>query len=514
MMPSSFPKQAVFLSFLIVGALLSPALAQPRQTGITGDWQVTVHSGNRQMDAVLSLSTDRDGKPVGQWISLRGLAELREVKCEGNAISFVRVDRGREAESTSTFRGRIEDGVLSGTLSGERGELKVEGKRLQAMPGAVGDWAVKVKTDDGELAATLVLRTDKEGKLTGKWESRQGEDQISDVAFQEPKLTFTRTSKIGDRPRESRFEGTIKGNFLSGAFKTARGDAPAEGSRIGSPVIGKWDLEIASGQEVRKQVLTVNPDLSGMYGPVTFEKVDLNGDQVSFKINRRVGDQALEISFNGKLADGKLAGQISGPWGIRKTTARKRSTTNPAEDVVQITKTPREPDVIFLPTPPRVVDKMLELAEVKKDDLLYDLGCGDGRIVVAAAKEYGCRCVGFDIAEERVRESLANVEMNGVADLVRIEQKDIFTLDLSEATVVTLYLLPRLNVRLIPQLEKLKPGSRIVSHDFDMKGVKPDKVVTVQGEREDYHDHTVYLWVTPLKKEKANGDDLSTRPGE
>jgi cyclopropane fatty-acyl-phospholipid synthase-like methyltransferase len=160
----------------------------------------------------------------------------------------------------------------------------------------------------------------------------------------------------------------------------------------------------------------------------------------------------------------------------------------------------RKPDIFFLPTPPEVVEKMLELAQVKKGDLVYDLGCGDGRIVIAAAKKYGCRAVGYDIDPNRVRESRKNVDANNVGDLVSIEQADIFTLDLSKADVITLYLLPDLNVKLIPQLEKLKPGSRIVSHDFDMKGVTPDKVVTVNSDSGS-GEHTVYLWTTPLKKE-------------
>jgi precorrin-6B methylase 2 len=166
----------------------------------------------------------------------------------------------------------------------------------------------------------------------------------------------------------------------------------------------------------------------------------------------------------------------------------------------------REPDVIFVPTPQEVVDKMLELAEVKKDDLVYDLGCGDGRIVVTAAKRFGCKAVGYDIDPERVEESLENVEKNGVGHLVRIEQKDIFTLDLSEANVITLYLLPSLNVKLIPQLEKLKPGSRIVSHDFRMKGVKPDKVVKLTSD-DDYEEHKVFLWTTPLKMRKKKNPE-------
>jgi SAM-dependent methyltransferase len=156
-------------------------------------------------------------------------------------------------------------------------------------------------------------------------------------------------------------------------------------------------------------------------------------------------------------------------------------------------------DVIFIPTPQEVVEKMLEMAKVTKGDLVYDLGCGDGRIVVTAALKYGCKAVGYDIDPQRVKESLENVKKNSVGHLVTIEQKDIFTLDLSDANVITLYLLPSLNIKLIPQLEKLKPGSRIVSHDFGMRGVKPDEVVTMTGE--DGSQHEVHLWTTPLKKE-------------
>jgi precorrin-6B methylase 2 len=159
----------------------------------------------------------------------------------------------------------------------------------------------------------------------------------------------------------------------------------------------------------------------------------------------------------------------------------------------------RKPDVIFVPTPQDVVDKMLELAKVTKDDLVYDLGCGDGRIVVTAAEKYGCKAVGYDISRKRVKESLENVQKHNVGHLVRIEQKDIFTLDLSEASVITLYLLPSLNVKLIPQLEKLKPGSRIVSHDFGMEGVEPDKVIELTSD-EGNVGHTIYLWTAPLKK--------------
>ncbi|MCK4960399.1 MAG: class I SAM-dependent methyltransferase [Planctomycetes bacterium] len=158
----------------------------------------------------------------------------------------------------------------------------------------------------------------------------------------------------------------------------------------------------------------------------------------------------------------------------------------------------KEPDILYIPTPQRVVNVMLELCDVKQTDMLYDLGCGDGRIVVTAAEKYGCKALGVDIDPARVRDSLANVKAASLENLVTIEQKDIFQLDLSEADIVTLYLLPELNVRLIPQLEMMKPGSRIVSHNYDMLGVEPDETVTITSRS--YGEHIIYLWTVPLNK--------------
>ena len=162
--------------------------------------------------------------------------------------------------------------------------------------------------------------------------------------------------------------------------------------------------------------------------------------------------------------------------------------------------------VVYWPTPQEVVDEMLKMAKVTKDDVLYDLGCGDCRIPVTAAKKFGCKAFGYDIDPERIKDSEENIKKNKVGDLVTVKKQDIFDdkFDISKASVVTLYLLPNLNVELIPKLEKLKDGSRIVSHDFDMRGVKPKEVKTmtaknhmgVEGE------HKIYLWVTPLQKEK------------
>lgn len=151
----------------------------------------------------------------------------------------------------------------------------------------------------------------------------------------------------------------------------------------------------------------------------------------------------------------------------------------------------------FIRTPEEIVDQMLALANPKPDELLYDLGCGDGRIVIAAAKRYGCRAVGFDIDPQRVEEARENVRRSGLEKQVTVVEQDIFALDLRPADVVTLYLLPRLNARLVPQLRELHPGARIVSHDFDLPKIKPDRSLVVIEKPRDV-EHTLYLWTAPL----------------
>jgi ubiquinone/menaquinone biosynthesis C-methylase UbiE len=176
---------------------------------------------------------------------------------------------------------------------------------------------------------------------------------------------------------------------------------------------------------------------------------------------------------------------------------------------IETTPAAKEPDVIYVPTPQSAVDRMLEMAKIEKGDLLYDLGCGDGRILVTAAKRYGIKAVGYDIDPERIKESRENVRTNGVEHLVTIKQADIFTLDLRDANVVTLYLLPQLNVRLMPQLRQLKPGSRIVSHDFDMRGAEPNEVakVMVAYEDGDAVEHTIYKWIVPWSEQKDTASE-------
>jgi tRNA G37 N-methylase Trm5 len=154
----------------------------------------------------------------------------------------------------------------------------------------------------------------------------------------------------------------------------------------------------------------------------------------------------------------------------------------------------RGPDVIYVPTPYEVVDAMLQLAKVGKGDVLYDLGSGDGRIPVTAAKKFGIRAVGIDIDPQRIAEANENAKKNKVTALVQFRQEDLFLTDIHDATVVTLYLLPDLNVKLRKRLlAELKPGTRIVSHQFDMGNWKPERKLELRG-------RTIYLWTVPERK--------------
>ncbi|HYI92912.1 MAG TPA: class I SAM-dependent methyltransferase [Bryobacteraceae bacterium] len=154
----------------------------------------------------------------------------------------------------------------------------------------------------------------------------------------------------------------------------------------------------------------------------------------------------------------------------------------------------RSPDVPFVPTPQNVVEAMLKLGEVKKGDILYDLGSGDGRLVITAAKLYGVKGTGIDIDPKRIEESNANAKKEGVENLVKFINKDLFEADFRDATVITLYLLPGINLKLRPKLWKeLKPGTRIVSHSFDMGDWQAQKQIDVDG-------RILYFWTVPATR--------------
>lgn len=191
-------------------------------------------------------------------------------------------------------------------------------------------------------------------------------------------------------------------------------------------------------------------------------------------------------SLNKRVSKNRLSGKfVTTNWNMRNPqTARKKSRK-------------RKPDVIYYPTPPETVAEMLRLANIKKGDVLYDLGSGDGRIPIAAAKQFGIRAVGIEIDPKLVKEAETNARAADVADRVRFRNEDMFRIDVSEANIVTLYLSDKLNVLLRPKLlRELRPGSRIISHDFRMGDWKPEQTVRVPWGK---LYRTVYLWTVQAR---------------
>jgi SAM-dependent methyltransferase len=166
----------------------------------------------------------------------------------------------------------------------------------------------------------------------------------------------------------------------------------------------------------------------------------------------------------------------------------------------------RKLDVWYVPTPHEIVERMLDVAKVKTGDVVYDLGCGDGRMVIAAAKKFGTRGYGVDLDPARIREARANAKKEGVEKLVTFQVGDLYKTDIKEATVVMLYLLPELNRRLIPKLfAELKPGARVVSHDFDMgQSWPPDEYIKLGGDG-------IYLWVMPGRDQREGRSTVPPR---
>jgi hypothetical protein len=320
----------VLCCLLTVLVMLSAqASAQSRRGGLYGDWQVKYQAGERQREAIISFSRDSEGNRTGQWISFMNLSELKGLKYEDGKLSFTRSSRNRDGQSTeSKFAGTIQDGKLSGTMSSDRGEYKVEGKPSPRIPRAVGNWKMTLKREDREFTSMLNIKADKEGQLTAQWQSERGELEVTDVQYERGNLSFKMERKSEDydyRQWEATFEGTIQRetDTLSGVIKSKRGEMKAEGKRIGKPLIGIWNLEATSERGSRKQRLRINSDMSGLYGAIPIKKVNLEGNQVSFRIILEFGDQKFEMSFEGKVEDSKLTGELTSSRGSQKIKGTK-----------------------------------------------------------------------------------------------------------------------------------------------------------------------------------------------
>ena len=309
----------------ILPVQVSAQQSQSRRGGLYGDWQITMKFGERQIDSILSFSRNQEGQHIGQWISFFGMNELKDVKFEDNKLSFTQVIRFQDQERTSTFTGTVEQGELSGLLISDRGETEIKGKRVPRTPRGVGSWEMTIKAGEREFTGTLTITADKEGNLSGTWKSSRGESKVSDLKYEDRKLTFKRVIQRENGQMEMAFEGTVGYTSLEGVFKSDRGEAPTVGRRVGASLIGTWYLDIESERGARKQRLRVNPDMSALYGSTPIKKINLDGDKVSFKYVLEFGDRKYETSFEGKIAESKLSGELKTSRGTSKVTGTRRA---------------------------------------------------------------------------------------------------------------------------------------------------------------------------------------------
>jgi len=326
--------KVVLVCLLIVSFILpvqvSAQQSQSRRGGLYGDWQIKMKFGEREFESILAFSRNQEGQYTGQWISFWGLNELKDVKFEDNKLSFATgpMFYGGQ-ERTAKFTGAIEQGELSGLLAGEQGETEITGKRAPRTPRGVGSWEMKIKADEREYTGTLTITADKEGNLSGTWTSSRGESKVSDLKYENRKLTFKRVIQRDNGQMEMAFEGTVGNNSLEGVFKSDRGESAAEGTLVGASLIGTWNLDIESERGARKQRLRVNADMSALYGSTLIKKVNLDGDKVSFKYVMQFGDQEYETSFEGKIAESKLGGELKTSRGTSKVTGTRRTFRRP-----------------------------------------------------------------------------------------------------------------------------------------------------------------------------------------
>jgi hypothetical protein len=319
--------KVVLVGLLVVSFVLplqAASQSRSRRGGIYGDWLIKMQFGEREFESILTFSRTQERQYRGYWISFWGMNELQDVKFEDNKLSFTQVMRFGGEERTSKFTGTIEQGELSGLLIGDQGETEIKGKRAPRTPRGVGSWEMKIKAGEREYTGTLTITADKEGNLSGTWKSQRGESKISDLKYEDRKLTFKRIIERDSGPMEMTFEGTVGFNSLEGVFKSDRGEAPTEGTLVGASLIGTWNLDIESERGTRKQRLRVNPDFSALYGSTLIKKVNLDGDKVSFKYVMTFGDREFEVNFEGKIADTKLTGEVKTSRGTSKVTGTKR----------------------------------------------------------------------------------------------------------------------------------------------------------------------------------------------
>jgi len=305
---------------------------------ITGQWEMKMEFGGRESFATMTISKKADGSLTGKW----GSDELKDVKFADGKLTFTRIITFGDSEFILEYAGTLRDGKITGQMSSDRGEFAVNGSRKKPRCPALGQWDMKYSVGDREMTGKLTISGKPDGTMAGKWDAARGEHVISNVKFQDGKLSFTRNSKYENFEFETNFEGTVKGHDLAGVFKTERGEIQAAGERIGAPLIGKWELTTTSERGTRTRMLTIFSDMTGRYesfgGEIPIKDLKLEGDQVTFIIEMGFGDRIFKQEFKGKLDGKNLTGELVSERGTTEVAGKMLKEVSPVVGTWEFTR--------------------------------------------------------------------------------------------------------------------------------------------------------------------------------
>jgi len=305
---------------------------------ITGEWEMKMEFGGRESFATMTISKKADGSLTGKW----GSGELTNVKFENGKLTFTRILSFGDQEFIMEYAGTLKDGKITGTTSSDRGEFAANGARKKPKCPALGQWDMKFNVGDREITGRLTISEKPDGTLAGKWDAESGEHAVSNVKFEDGKLTYTRKSKFGEQEFESSFDGAIQGNKLAGTFKSERGELPATGERVGAALVGKWELTTTSERGTRTRMLTIYGDMTGRYesfgGEIPIKDLKLEGNEVTFVLEMGFGDQTFKMDFKGKLDGKSLTGQLVSERGTAEVAGKMLEAASPLVGTWEFTR--------------------------------------------------------------------------------------------------------------------------------------------------------------------------------
>jgi hypothetical protein len=320
---TSHHRSALRWLLLVALVLLAGGTAQRLVAAdVTGAWQVSMDFNGNTMTATLTFEKKPDGTLTGKW----GASPLSDVKLDGDKLTFTRTMRMGGQEFPQEFTGTVKDGKLTGTMGNDQFEFPITAVPKKPLSPALGQWDITFNVGDRDIAARLIISQQPDGTLVGKW-NEEGEHTVSNVKYDNGKLTFTRDSKIEGMELQTTYEGTIKGDELIGTLKGDMGSWQANGKRFGTALIGTWELTSETEMGTFTSNLTINPDLSGSYeffgGEIPIKNLTLDNGDVTFTMETQFGGEASEWSFKGKLDGKTLKGKMDTPRGTNDIVGKK-----------------------------------------------------------------------------------------------------------------------------------------------------------------------------------------------